>query len=157
MLATVAWVQTALTMQRRKRSHVEHGHDHVPEEHGIMAIGTGGLSTLEQAAARSGYSEAELRIDLVANVMGAAALLADRRGDDWRSALVAYGGGHSISGAREAPGSARRRNVGARRGAAGVWVWVRALGSFRSRRHRQPRERRRAGTSRERLVDRACG
>ncbi len=89
VLATVAWVQTALTM-RRAKAEVQGAHDHVPREHGLMAIGTGGLTTLERAAARSGYSESEIASEPLANIVAAASLLAVH--DELRESLVAYGG-----------------------------------------------------------------
>jgi N-acetyl-anhydromuramyl-L-alanine amidase AmpD len=99
LLATIGFVQTRLSMTAHDDEHA--GHAHAPREWGLMAIGTGGLMTLEQAAAASRLSVDRIASDPESNVRAAAALLAaeaERQGlepradSGWAPVLAAYGG-----------------------------------------------------------------
>jgi hypothetical protein len=93
LLATIAYVQTRFSSAPANHDdHTDHdGHD-APREHGIMAIGTGALTTLEEASALSGFSGAEIESHTFANIVAAAALLRARADTSWTQALEAYGG-----------------------------------------------------------------
>jgi hypothetical protein len=105
LLATIAFVQTRLSMQQGVDAHEhdaeEHSH-HAPREWGLMAIGTGGLTSLEVAAMLIGVPPDRVASDARTNVRAAAALIAkmahargvDGSGglDAWAPAVEAYGG-----------------------------------------------------------------
>jgi MYXO-CTERM domain-containing protein len=105
LLATIAEVQTRSSMQQAADAHdhdaEEHAH-HAPREWGLMAIGTGGLTSLEVAAMLIGATPEQVASDARTNVRGAAALIAKMahaRGvdpsaglDAWSPAIEAYGG-----------------------------------------------------------------
>ncbi len=103
--ATIAYVQTRLSMgsaaAEEEAAHVEHDL-HVPREWGVMAIGTGGLTTLDVAAMLVGSTPEAVASDARTNVRAAAKLIeksAHARGvdagrglDGWQAAVEAYGG-----------------------------------------------------------------
>ena len=97
LLATIAWLQSRLSGS----SDPHPGHHHGYREWGVMAIGTGGKTRLETAAARINRSPLEVATDPRTNILAAAALLADRADRqpelprsyaDWAPALAWYGG-----------------------------------------------------------------
>src|SRR5690606_13451850 len=74
---------------------------HAPPEWGVMAIGTGGLVSLDRAESVSGISRTEIVSDARLNVLAAARVLAAEaatRGplpnseEGWAPAITAYGG-----------------------------------------------------------------
>jgi hypothetical protein len=88
LLATVAYLETRLSTKPRAKSD-----GHAPPVTGIMGIGTGGLVSLESAAARAGVSPEECATDTRTNIRAAALVLAaEASGDDYGPALSAYGG-----------------------------------------------------------------
>ncbi|MBX3127849.1 MAG: N-acetylmuramoyl-L-alanine amidase [Polyangiaceae bacterium] len=98
LLATISWLQARLSMNTG--DHEEHAHG-APHEWGLMAIGSAGLLTLEQAAAEARVTPGEAAVDPRANVRAAAAWLAaeaQRQGlsparhEDWAPVLDRYGG-----------------------------------------------------------------
>lgn len=84
LLATIAYVQTRLSTTTHGEDEDHDTHD-APREYGIMAIGTGALTTLAQASAESGLSEDEIRTETPANIQAAAALVREL-------GIEAYGG-----------------------------------------------------------------
>ena len=103
LLATVAFAQTRLSMNLGAQgdSH-DSDHGHAPREWGVMAIGTGGLTTLDAAALLSGTTVERVKTEAHANISAAAALIRTSghargvgAGDDlvaWAPVLEAYGG-----------------------------------------------------------------
>lgn len=89
LLATIAYVQTRLSAPKavEETDHDAHDAHDAPREYGIMAIGTGALTTLEEASASSGLGEAEIRTQTSANILAAGSLLRERA-----NAVEAYGG-----------------------------------------------------------------
>ncbi len=92
VLATVAYLQTRLTESLPADDHDASAHS--APAYGLMAIGSGGLTTLQEASAVSGYSETEVAHDTVSNVRAAALMLRARRGEDasYARAIATYGG-----------------------------------------------------------------
>jgi hypothetical protein len=102
LLATIAFAQTRLSMNLGVHEERDSDHEHAPTEWGVMAIGTGGLTTPEAAALLSGSSVELVKTDARANVAAAATLLrsaghargvsADDDLRDWTAVVEAYGG-----------------------------------------------------------------
>ena len=91
ILATVSYAETRL---RFVDGWSHDGHGAAPAI-GLMALAETGPRAAERAAALAGLDVDDVYLDPRANVLAAAALLADLAGDaaSWRDALVAYGGG----------------------------------------------------------------
>jgi len=101
LLATIAYAQTRLSMNLGvHEGHADH--DHNPPEWGVMAIGTGGLTSPEAAGLLTGAAPELVKTDARANVLAAAALLrtsGHARGVgeedglvEWTAVVEAYGG-----------------------------------------------------------------
>ena len=99
LLATISWLQARLSMNASP-THPGH-HGAAPREWGVMALGAGGLVTVEKAASAGSFEVEDVKTLPRINVKAAAALLrqlADQRGidseaiEDWAPALEAYGG-----------------------------------------------------------------
>ncbi|MBE7485178.1 MAG: N-acetylmuramoyl-L-alanine amidase [Polyangiaceae bacterium] len=98
MLATLSWLQARLSMNLTAPDAESHG---APREQGLMAIGTGGLRTLDEVANAASLAPSEVATDPRANVRAAARWLAAearRQGltpaadRDWAPVLRAWGG-----------------------------------------------------------------
>lgn len=98
ILATIAYVQTRLSSRLDQDPHRPHG---LPAEYGVMGLGAGGLTSVEEAAWLLGLDPELVKYDPRSNIRAAAALLsrfaADRGEDtlelaDWAPVLEAYGG-----------------------------------------------------------------
>lgn len=101
ILATISYVETRLRFVGAYDDGTEkNGHGHAGAV-GLMALSEGGPRDLVRAAALTGLPESDVHTDPRANVLGAAALLAEqartladrpRTLEDWRPVVVAYGG-----------------------------------------------------------------
>jgi MYXO-CTERM domain-containing protein len=102
ILATIAEVQTRLVTPVADGHDHDHDSPHAPREWGLMAIGTGGLVTLDNAATLIGLPPERVASEPRANIRAAAAVLktlAHARGIEpeaglqaWTPAIEAYGG-----------------------------------------------------------------
>ncbi|MBK7580752.1 MAG: N-acetylmuramoyl-L-alanine amidase [Myxococcales bacterium] len=104
MLATMSWLQARLSMNLGAAESEAHG---APREHGLMAIGTGGLRTLDEVARAAKLDPSDVATDPRTNVRAAALWLAaeaKRQGlspttdREWASVLTAWGGDDVSSG-----------------------------------------------------------
>jgi len=98
LLATVSYVETRLRfVYGYGDAPVHDGHPHLSAV-GLMALADSGSRDLNRAAGLAGVSEQDAQTDPRANVLAAAALLADYAGttptsiEGWRPALEQYGG-----------------------------------------------------------------
>ena len=102
LLATIAYAQTRLSMNLSAGEEHASDHDHNPREWGLMAIGTGGLTSPDAAALLVGTGVERVKTEARVNILAAAALLrtsGHARGvgaeDDlvgWTSVVESYGG-----------------------------------------------------------------
>ncbi|MBE7481929.1 MAG: N-acetylmuramoyl-L-alanine amidase [Polyangiaceae bacterium] len=110
LLATIAQVQTRLSMNLGAHDEHDADHEHAPREWGLMAIGSGGLTSADAAALLIGVSVELVATDARTNIRAAAALLktsGHARGvgagdglDAWVSVVEAYGGEALVSEVR---------------------------------------------------------
>ncbi len=101
LLATVAWVQSGMSMNLHPR-HAHPGEaEHQPAAAGLMGIGSAELTRVEDAASLLTVPQGEVRLDPRTNVRAGAALLSDearklgiapQQASEWSPALAAYGG-----------------------------------------------------------------
>ncbi|MBK7584739.1 MAG: N-acetylmuramoyl-L-alanine amidase [Myxococcales bacterium] len=102
LLATIAYAQTQLSMNLAAGELDRDDHEHTAREWGLMAIGTGGLTSPEAAALLTGESLESVKTDARANIVAAAALLrtsghaqgVDAKADlgAWTLVVESYGG-----------------------------------------------------------------
>jgi len=97
-LATLSWLQARLSMNPSGPDSEAHG---APREHGLMAIGSGGLTTLDEVAKVAELEPSDVATDARANVRAAARWLAAearRQGlspstdAEWAPVLAVWGG-----------------------------------------------------------------
>ncbi|MFO0567555.1 MAG: peptidoglycan recognition family protein [Polyangiaceae bacterium] len=108
LLAAIAFAQTRFSMHPAGAAQV--ADEHMPREVGLMAIGTGGLTSVEVAALLARRPVSSVESEPGANIHGAAALLAEMgrargvtKGDDlsaWVEVVEGYGGNALVADVR---------------------------------------------------------